>query len=99
VFLEALQAWTNDNRQALEAAGTTVKLSDPTQWDKPSQGLILSTPLREGEVRVWMSGECEVIIGDVASGDPQQTHHELTSDQELLDVLHSFRVRFLTPSE
>jgi hypothetical protein len=72
VFLEALQAWTNNNPRQLEAAGTTVKLSDPTAWDKPPKSVLLSTPRREGEVRVWVSGECEVIVGDVASGDPEQ---------------------------
>jgi hypothetical protein len=79
VFLEALQPWTESNREALEAAGATVKLSDPSPWDKPSRGVILSTPDREGEVWVWASGECEVIVGNVASGDPEQTHHNLCS--------------------
>ena len=75
-----------------------VKLSEPSTWDKPSQGVILSTPLREGEVWVWTSGECEVVIGNVAAGDPDQAHHDLSSEQELLDVLESFRERFLTAS-
>ena len=99
MFLGALQAWTNENRQALEAAGTTVKLSDPTPWDKPSQGVMLSAQGREGEVWVWASGECDVRIGEVASGDVEQTHHDLTSEQELLEVLDSFRVTFLSDPE
>jgi hypothetical protein len=96
LFLETLQAWTDSNLDRLANAGVTVKLSEPSVWDKSSQGVILSTPLREGEVWVWASGECDVILADVAAGEPEQTHHDLSSQRELLDVLDSFRERFLT---
>ncbi len=95
VFLETLQSWTERNRGDLESAGVTVTLSEPTKWDKPSQGVTLSTPSREGEVLVWISGECEVMVGDVASPEVDMTHHDLTVDTELLDVLDAFRDRFL----
>ena len=72
-----------------------VTLSDPTPWDKPSQGVTLATPQREGEVRVWASGECEVVVGDVASGDPDQVHHDLTSNEEFVALLDAFRAQFL----
>ena len=97
MYLEALRLWTERHREDLEAAGVTVILSEPTPWDKPSQGVALRTPSRDGEVWVWASGECEVIVGDVASGNPEQVHHDFTSDSELLDVLDGFRVRFLAP--
>jgi hypothetical protein len=99
VHLEALRLWTERNRGELEAAGVTVVLSEPTPWDKPARGVSLRTPSRDGEVWVWTSGECEVIVGDVASGNPEQVHYDLTSESELLDVLDGFRVRFLaTPA-
>jgi hypothetical protein len=50
VYLETLESWTERNRSELEAAGVTVTLSDATTWKKPSQGVSLSTPDREGEV-------------------------------------------------
>jgi len=95
VYLEVLQSWVERNRGELEAAGVTVALSQPTQWGKPSQRVLLSTPGREGEVSVWTSSECEVIVGDVVSGDPDHVHHNATSDSELLDLLDAFRARFV----
>src|SRR5206468_8018435 len=90
-----MASWTEKNRNELEQAGVTVTRSDPTSWVKPSQGVTLSTSDRGGEVWVWASGECEVIVGDVDRGAPEQSHHDVTSEQELLGLLESFRVRFI----
>jgi hypothetical protein len=96
VYLESLQTWVEQNRDALEAVAVTVSLSEPTQWEKPGQGVVLSRSGREGEVLVWASGECEVSLGDAArSADPTQTHHDLASSDELLQVLNAFRDEFL----
>ena len=98
MYLENLRAWVEQNRGALEAVGVTVSLSEPTPWEKASQGVTLSRSGREGEVWVWVSGECEVILGDAArSGEPTQHHHDLTSSDELQVVLDAFREKFLAP--
>jgi hypothetical protein len=95
MFLDGLQSWVAQNRPALEAVGVTVSLSDPTPWEKSGQGVLLSRPDREGQVLVWDSGECEVALGDVARPDPDQRHHDLTSNEELWEILDRFRDEFL----
>jgi hypothetical protein len=94
VYLEALHDWVERNRTQLEAAGVEVRLSEPTSSDKPSRSLVLSRGDREGDLTVWSTGECEVIVGNVGSGSPEQVHHEFSSEAELVDVLDAFRARF-----
>jgi hypothetical protein len=73
-----------------------VSLSEPTPWEKSSRGVMLSKLGREGEVWVWVSGECDVRLGDAArSAEPERHHHDLRSGDELSDVLDAFRDEFL----
>jgi hypothetical protein len=99
MFLEALQAWTTEHREHLEASGVEVVLADATATPKPARWLTLRRPGLEAELGLWASGECETIVGRLdgeASGQPEQTHHDLTSASELLRVLDSLAARVVS---
>jgi hypothetical protein len=90
MYLETLSGWVRRSRPDLEAAGFAIQLSERMARTKPSQGLSVSARGREAEIRVWVSGECDVMIGDVTTGAVEVTHHDLQSDDELLTVLDAF---------
>jgi hypothetical protein len=89
VFLESLERWTQARRSELEALGVEVILSEPTA-DRPGQSLVLRTSNKGGEVLLWRSGECEVILVEDVANPPDQVHHDLSSESELEDVLERF---------
>jgi hypothetical protein len=87
VYLDTLSSWVERNRADLESRDVTVRLSDRSMTDKPAQVLTLSRTGTERQLTVWASGECDVMAGDVATGDVEITRHDLASEAELLAVL------------
>jgi len=92
--LDALVGWSERNRERLNAAEIAVTLSETSPRDKPSRTLSLSSPRLEADVMVWITGECDVVIGHVASGDTDVVHHEFASDDELFAALEAICDRF-----
>lgn len=91
MFLDELRAWFVDQQSALTLRGLTVKLGVSPEGgrDKPSLCLDIDSPSRLGQLILWVSGEAELQLADVASGEVILRHLDITSRAALDDALES----------
>lgn len=85
VFAEAVE----QRRAEWERVGITVQFFRGQETPKPAAWVVLKTPPMEGELILWVSGECEMMVGNLETGAFEQTHLEMSADAvgEALDEL------------
>ena len=74
-------------RSRFHAYGLVYELNYCQPTDKPAMFLDFESRLHFGRVTVWVSGECELEVLEIASGDTVfSEHHELGSEREFHQV-------------
>lgn len=97
MFLQALSAWVDANREDLDSRGVEVTLSKRWDTEKSAQWLRMAFGVMEAEIGVWESGECETAIGFAdGSREPVQAHHDLLASTELASVLDDLAAKLVT---
>jgi hypothetical protein len=98
MVFDELRAWVVEQQAPLTSRGLTVKLgaSPEDGRGKPSLCLDIDSPSRLGQLILWTSGEAELQLADVASGEVVTQHHDITSRTALDDALESL-VSWVTP--
>lgn len=76
VFADAVA----QRRAEWERAGITVRFFRGQETPKPAAWVVLETPPMEGELILWVSGECEMMVGNLETGVIEQTHLDLSAD-------------------
>jgi hypothetical protein len=70
----------SERRPEWERAGLTVQLHEGPDTRKPVSWVVLESASTEGELLIWVSGECEVAVGNKATGTYEATHLDLEDD-------------------
>jgi hypothetical protein len=84
--LEHVAKWLVDHSDVLEAKQVSLQeQSYPKhETDKPSCYADLASRCRYGRIIVWVSGECEIVVLDIESGDQVHCEHrDLESEADL----------------
>lgn len=86
-ILGQLRLWFSDRKAALVQAGYQADLVEsPADREKRSVSITIDSPRRIGQFVLWSSGEAELSMGDVASGEVTEEHREITSEIGLRDA-------------
>jgi hypothetical protein len=88
-ILYELERWFEEHREHLASRGLSVSLSrSPDDGrNKSSLCLDIDSDVRLGQLLLWDSGEVELQIADVTSGEVVQEHFEVNSRAELEALL------------
>jgi hypothetical protein len=85
--LDQLRTWFADNNLALTASGYQLELTEsPSDRNKQSVSVMIASDRRIAQLVVWDTGEAELSMGDVSSGNVEEEHREITSSIGLLDA-------------
>ncbi|MFJ9034801.1 hypothetical protein ACIRQP_41575 [Streptomyces sp. NPDC102274] len=86
--LEATMEWITRQRESLISHGLTLDVDPPDQGrSKTGISLAVDSSDRLSQFIVWDTGEAQLQLADVPSGEIHVEHREITSDRDLEDVL------------
>lgn len=86
--IQALTDWFDRHRSELEASGITVGVEHaPADRPKAAAWIDLTTATDIVRLTVWETGECEIQVAEIESGDVRTEHRDLRSDSELVEAL------------
>lgn len=93
-LLGELKAWFDDRQAGLATHGLTVRLggSPMAGRDKSSLCLDIDSTVRLSQLILWSSGEAELQMAEVVSGEVVSQHRQITSRIELDDALETLLV-------
>jgi hypothetical protein len=86
--IQALAKWFDQHRSELESSGVTAGI-EHARADSPKAAawVDLATATGIGRLTVWETGECEIQVAEIESGDVRTEHQDLQSDSELVEAL------------
>jgi len=85
--LDELRSWFIARKTALAQAGYKADLVEsPAAREKRSVSVTIASARRIGQLVLWSSGEAELGMADVASGEVTEEHREITSEIGLRDA-------------
>jgi len=86
-MLTDLREWFDDRREKFADLGLQTTFAEsPPDRAKRSASLMISSPFRVVQLVVWDTGEAELMLGDVGSGELLEEHREITSHLGLQDA-------------
>ncbi|MGW6060435.1 hypothetical protein [Streptomyces sp. NPDC055189] len=90
---QRLMAWFAGHDQHLQSCGITGVIGrSPADWCKSSAWMTLEVGDHGAQLIVWISGEAELMYGNVATGVVRQEHRDLHTGQDLLDAIETICV-------
>jgi hypothetical protein len=85
--LDELRAWFTRNKSTLVAIGYHLEFKEsPPDRGKQSVSVIIASAKHIAQLVVWDTGEAELSMGDVSSGNVIEEHREITSEIGLRDA-------------
>jgi hypothetical protein len=85
--LNELRLWFIGRQDALTRAGYKADLVESSvEREKRSVSVTIASAQRIGQLVLWSSGEAELGMADVASGEITEEHREITSEIGLRDA-------------
>lgn len=85
--LTDLRRWFDDRTAGLAELGFQTEFAEsPPDRVKRSVSVMIISASKIGQLVVWDSGEAELLLGDVGSGEVINEHREITSHIGLQDA-------------
>lgn len=85
--LTDLRKWFDDRTAGLADLGFQTEFSEsPPDRVKRSVSVMIASSSKIGQLILWDSGESELLLGDVGSGEVMEEHREITSHIGLQDA-------------
>jgi hypothetical protein len=86
-LLDDVRSLVADHGPRLQAQGCSVKLSESPEGRNPrSVTVILDSDRKLAQLSVWRHGLADLSIADVASGEIVESHHEVSSREDVMAV-------------